>query len=145
MDIYFLKAFISDSYIGLNGIHNVIEHFMRNEQDISNLTYTIIKACKAIEEWTLGVRLKTKSPFVYGLSENDIETLNENEQIKLLQKYCNIYVLLYHLSKMTLDNLDIDYQEHINIKLLSNEIMEVIHYVEESDREMGDKWNRTVF
>ena len=86
MDIYFIKAFINDNYIGLNGIHNVIEHFSRNEQSLSKLIYIIIKACKSIEDWTLEVRLNIKSPFIYGLSENDIENLTENEQIKLLQK-----------------------------------------------------------
>lgn len=145
MDIYFIKAFITDSYIGLNGIHNVIEHFSRKEQSLSKLICIIIKACKSIEDWTLDVRLKTKSPFVYGLSENYIENLTENEQIKLLQKYCSIYILLYHLSKMTLGNLDQEYKEHINKNLLSEEGKEVINYVKCADREMADKWERTVF
>lgn len=145
MDIYFIKAFINDDYLGLNGIHNVIDHFIREEQNLSRLIYIIIKACKSIDEWTLDIRLNTKSPFIFGLSENDIENLNENEQIKLLQKYCNIYVLLYHLSKITFDNLDIEYQEHINKNLLSAEGKEVINYVKRADKEISDKWNRTVF
>lgn len=145
MNIYFIKAFINDNYIGLNGIHNVIDYFSRNEQSLSKLIYIIIKACKSIEDWTLEVRLNIKSPFIYGLSENEIENLIENEQIKILQKYCNIYILLYHLSKMTLDNLDQEYQEHINKNLVLEEGKEVINYVKCADREMADKWDRTVF
>lgn len=146
MDIYFIRAFIKDNYIGLNNIHSVIDHFSRDGKSLANLIFVIIKACISLEEFTLQVRLKgLNSPFVYGLSERDIDNLEEEEQIQLLQHYCNIYVLLYHLCQLTLDISNSDYKEHIDKELLFQQDKEVIDYVQRANRQISDKWNRTVF
>ena len=144
MDIYFIKAFIKDNYLGINGAYEVIEHFGRENYNLETLIYTIIKGCKSIEEWTLEVRLKgIKSPFIYGLSENDIRKLDFDKQIELLQYYCNAYLLLYHLSKSTLDKLDNDYKEHLEFPLLKGGD-DIAEYVIRCNKRIMDKWNRTI-
>lgn len=142
MDNYFIKGFIEDNFLNLNGACKVIEHFARDEQDMAKLIYTIIKACKSIEEWTIEVRLNNlKSPFKYGLSENDIRNLNINKQIELLQYYCNAYLLLLHISKSTQDKLDTNYKEHLELPLLKGGD-DIAEYIKECNRRTMDKFNR---
>lgn len=146
METFFIKGYIKNSYLGLTGQVEVIEHFSRPGQPIERLIYTIIKACKSIEDWTLEVRLpKLKSHFTYGLSERDIAKLNFNSQTELLQYYCNAYVLLYHLSKMTQDRLDTGYQEQLSLQEVEQEGGKVLEYIREADRKCLDKWNRSLF
>lgn len=144
MDNYFIKSFIKDDFIGINGIHEVIEHFSRPGQEIETLIYTVIKACKSLEDWTISVRLgNIKSPFRYGLSERDIAKLGFDEQIELLQYYCNVYVLLYHICKSSQNRLDETYTEHLNSHQLKAEGGERLNgYMQECNRRIMDKWNR---
>ena len=146
MDNYFIKAFIKNDYLGLNGINEVIEHFSRDEQEVHTLIYTVIKACKSLEEWTISVRLgNIKSPFRYGLSERDITKLGFDEQIELLQYYCNVYILLYHICKSTDNRLDKNYNEHLDLSQLNEGGGEGINgYIKECNKRIMDKWNRTI-
>lgn len=145
MDIYFIKGFINNSYLGINGTHEVIEHFGRDNQGIEKLIYTIIRACKSLEDWTISARLgDIKSPFIYGLSERDIASMGFNKQIELLQYYCNAYVLLLHICKSTQNRLDGEYKEHLDSNLLQKEGGEVIGYMQDISRRIMDKWNRTI-
>ena len=143
MNNYFIKGFIKDNFLGLNGAYEVIEHFEREEKDIASLIHTIIKACKSIEEWTIEVRLDNlKSPFKYGLSEKDIRNLSFNKQIELLQYYCNAYLLLLHISKSTLNKLDPYYKEHLELPLLRKGGDEIAEYIIRCNRRGMDKFNR---
>ena len=143
MDIY--KGFINNSYLGINGTHEVIEHFGRDNQRIEKLIYTIIRACKSLEDWTISSRLgDIKSPIIYGLSERDIANMDFNKQIELLQYYCNAYVLLFHICKSTENKLDKDYKEHLDSNLLQREGGVVIGYMQDINRRIMDKWNRTI-
>ena len=142
MNSYFIKGFIKDNFLGINGSYEVIKHFEREDKDIASLIYTIIKACKSIEEWTIEVRLDSlKSPFKYGLSENDIRNLSFDEQIELLQYYCNVYLLLFHISKSTQDKLDISYKENLELPLLKGGD-DIAEYIKECNRRCLDKFNR---
>lgn len=144
MDNYFIKAFVKNDYLGLHGTHEVIEHFSRTGQEIETLIYVIIKADKSLEDWTISVRLNNiKSPFRYGLSEHDISRLNFDEQIELLQYYCNVYVLLYHICKSTENRLDKKYNEHLDLSQLNEGGGEGINgYIKEVGTRIMDKWNR---
>lgn len=144
MDNYFIKAFIKDDFIGINGIHEVIEHFSRPGQEIHTLIYVIIKADKSLEDWTISTRLgDIKSPFKYGLSEHDISLMNFDEQIELLQYYCNIYILLYHICKSTENRLDKNYNEHLDLNQLNDGGGDGLNgYIEECNKKCLDKWNR---
>lgn len=146
METYFLKSFISNSYIGLNGKHSSLEHFSRENQDIEELIYTIQKAARSIEEWTISVRLPNlKSPFVYGLSKQDIARMDFDKQIEVLDYWCNAYTLLYHLTKKTENKLDNNYREEIDKSLLLQEGGEIIEYCTKANRRISDKWGRKLF
>lgn len=145
MDTYFVKGFISNTYLGITGTHEVIEHFKRDNQSIERLIYIIVKACKSIEDWTISARLgDIKSPFKYGLSEKDIQKLDFDTQIRILQYYSNVYVLLFHICKSTQNILDAEYKEHIDLHQLQGRGGEVIGYIEEVNRRIMDKWNRAI-
>lgn len=137
MDNYFIKAFKKDDFIG-------IEHFSRPGQEIETLIYVIIKADKSLEDWTISTRLNNiKSPFRYGLSEHDISLMNFDEQIELLQYYCNIYILLYHICKSTENRLDKNYNEHLDLNQLNDGGGDGLNgYIEECNKKCLDKWNR---
>lgn len=146
MNNYFIKGFIKDDYIGLNGNISTINHFEREEQDIGTLIYVIIKACKSIEEWTISIRYRNlKSPFVYGITEIDLYKMNEQQLIKTLQYYCNAYLVLHHLSKMSENKLDSRYNCRIDKSLLLQEGGELLDYITKADRECMDKWGRSLF
>lgn len=144
MDNYFIKAFIKNEYLGLQGQYEVIEHFSRPGQEMETLIYTVIKACKSLEDWTILVRLgNIKSPFKYGLSERDISNLGFDKQIELLQYYCNVYILLYHICKSAENRLDKTYTEHLDIRQLKAEGGERLNgYITECNRRIMDKWSR---
>ena len=145
MDNYFIKAFVKNDYLGIHGIHEVIEHFSRPGQEMETLIYTVIKACKSLEDWTILVRLgNIKSPFRYGLSEHNISLMNFDEQIELLQYYCNAYVLLYHVCKSAENRLDKTYAEHLNIHQLKEGGERLNEYITECNRRIMHKWNRTI-
>lgn len=146
MEIYFIKGYIKDEYYGLDGAREVIEHFYRENQTMEALIYTIIKACKSIEEWTIEVRLNNlKSPFRYGLTERDIRRASFEEQIELLQYYCNVYLILYHISKCTLNKLDKHYNKQLNIPL--NNMKggdDIVEYIVRCNERIVDKFNRSI-
>ena len=146
MDNYFIKAFVKDDFMGVNGIHEVIEHFSRQGQNIETLIYVIIKSCKSLEDWTISTRLNnTNSPFKYGLSEHDISLMNFDEQIELLQYYCNAYILLYHICKSTENRLDKNYNEHLDLSQLNKGGGDGLNgYIEECNKRIMDKWNRGI-
>lgn len=146
METYFLKAYVGDSYIGVKGKHSLIEHFGRENQNIEELIYIIQKATKSIEEWTISVRLSNlKSPFTYGLSKQDISRMDFDNQIEVLEYWCNAYTLLYHLTKKTENKLDDNYREEIDKSLLLQEGGDIIEYCTKANRRISDKWGRKLF
>ncbi|MFQ6883939.1 hypothetical protein [Clostridium sp.] len=146
MEVYFIKGYINNEFYGLDGAWEVIDHFYRENQSIETLIYTIIKACKSIEEWTIEVRLNNlKSPFKYGLTERDIKKLSFEEQMELLQYYCNVYLILYHISKYTLNKLDKQYNKQLNIPLQDMKGGDdIVEYLRKANRGIMDKFNRNI-
>lgn len=146
MNQFFIRGFIKDNHIGLNGAISVIEHFQRDNQELETLIFTIIKACKSLEEWTISIRYKDlKSPYPYGFSEYDLTRMTEQQQIEILQYYCNAYLVLYHLSQMSLNRLDSSYCERVDINLLQKEGGGLNDYLTKADKQLRDKWNRSLF
>lgn len=145
MEMFFIKGFLQDSYLGINGIWDSFDKFLL-ELNLSEGIERVQDLCKSIEDWTLKVRLENyRSPFIYGLSGRDIIRKDFNEQVQLLQHYLNIYTLLLHISNSTLINLREDYNEKIDwnkVNQIQGEEVKLYDYIEKCNRECKLKYGR---